>query len=72
MRYVYVVMIAILLSMIFVFSIQNMGNVTISFLNTSATLPLAALMILVYVGGMVTGGSALAIVRTWIRGAGRK
>jgi uncharacterized integral membrane protein len=72
MRYVYVILIACLIALTLTFSLQNMGIVTISFLNTSATLPLAVLVILVFVSGMITGGSVLAIVRSWIRRAGRR
>jgi uncharacterized integral membrane protein len=72
MRYVYVILIACLIALTLTFSLQNMGIVTISFLNTSATLPLAVLVILVFVSGMITGGSVLAIVRSWIRRAGKR
>ena len=72
MRYIYLALIAVLVTVTLVFSIQNMANVTISFLNTSARLPLAVLVVLVYAAGMVTGGSALAVLRRWIHGAGRK
>jgi len=72
MRYVYVILIAVLVTLTMIFSLQNLGSVTISFLSTSATLPLAVLVILVYAAGMVTGGSVLAILRSWIRRAGRR
>jgi uncharacterized integral membrane protein len=50
------------------FSLQNLGNVTIEFLTMSATMPLALVVALAYGAGMVTGGSLLALLRKWMRG----
>jgi lipopolysaccharide assembly protein A len=71
-RYVYTTLIVLLIVMILIFSLQNMSNVTISFLEMVATLPLALLTILIYVSGMVTGGFVFALIRSWIHGARRK
>jgi lipopolysaccharide assembly protein A len=71
MRHVYATLIAVLAVMVLVFSLQNLENVTISFMSMSATLPLALLAILVYVAGMATGGFVLAVLRSWIDRARR-
>jgi uncharacterized integral membrane protein len=72
MRYVYATLIVLLIVVIVLFSLQNLSNVTISFLTMSATLPLALLVVLAYVSGMVTGGSVLALLRSWVRSASKK
>ena len=72
MRYIYATLIGLLIVLVLLFSLQNLGNVTISFLTMGATLPLAVLVILVYLSGMATGGFVLALLRSWIHGASRK
>ena len=72
MRYVYLTLIVLIGALVLLFSVQNLGNVTITFLTASATLPLAALVLLAYGAGMVTGGSVLAVLGSWIRAAGKK
>jgi hypothetical protein len=37
----------------------------------SATMPLALVVVLTYLAGMVTGGSLLALLRKWIRTGNR-
>ncbi len=72
MRYVYATLIAVLIVVVVTFSLQNVSNVTIAFLTMSATLPLALLVLLVYVSGVFTGGFVLALLRSWVHGAKRK
>ena len=72
MRYIYVTLIGLFIVIVLFFSLQNLSNITISFLTMSATLPVALLVILVYISGMVTGGFVLALLRSWIHGASRK
>ena len=71
MRNVYIALVAILASIIFLFMLQNLASVTVSFLTMSITLPLSLLVLLVYVLGMLTGGFAWQIARTWVRHAAR-
>jgi uncharacterized integral membrane protein len=68
MRYVYAALIGVLGVGVVLFSLQNLGNVTIEFLTMSATMPLALVVALAYGAGMVTGGSLLALLRKWMRG----
>jgi lipopolysaccharide assembly protein A len=72
MRYVYATLIAVLIVIVVMFSLQNVSSVTIAFLTMSATLPLALLVVLVYLAGVFTGGFVLALLRSWIHGAQRK
>ena len=57
----------LLLAALVLFSIQNLGGVTISFLTFSAKLPLALLVVLVYLLGIATG-----YVFVFVRGLSRK
>ncbi len=72
MRYLYVALIAVLTAIVLLFKFQNLERVTVSFLTASVTLPVSVLVLLVYVLGMFTGGSFVALVRSLIRGASRK
>lgn len=72
MHYVYAALVSLFIVIIVLFSLQNLSNVTISLLTMSATLPVALLVVLAYVSGMVTGGSVLALLRSWFRSASKK
>ncbi len=71
MRYVYIALIVVVTAAVLLFKLQNLEQVTVSFLSVSFTLPVSMLLILVYVMGMLTGGSLLALMGTWVRGARR-
>ena len=63
MRWMYVAVIAVLALVTLIFALQNFQSVTVSFLRLQFASPLALLVIIVYVLGMATGGSAWALVR---------
>jgi putative membrane protein len=63
MRWMYVAVIAVLALVTLIFALQNFQSVTVSFLRLQFASPLALLVIVVYVLGMATGGSAWALVR---------
>jgi uncharacterized integral membrane protein len=63
MRWVYLAVIAAFAAATLAFAIQNLQNVTISFLGFSMSAPLALLVAVIYILGMATGGSALALMR---------
>lgn len=63
MRWIYVAVIAVLALVTLIFALQNLQSVTVSFLRLQLNAPLAVLIIIVYVLGMATGGSAWALVR---------
>ena len=69
MRYVYLAMILLLTVAVLVFTFQNFPSVTVVFLSIRITLPLALLVPIVYVLGMLTGGALWALLRTSYRGA---
>jgi uncharacterized integral membrane protein len=66
LRYLYVGLIVVFTAFVALFTIQNLPTVTISLLFSSMTLPLSVLVIVIYILGMLTGGSVLALLRTGI------
>ena len=46
-----------------VFALQNLEQVTVSFLGTNARAPLALVVLVIYILGALTGGSLLALLR---------
>ena len=71
-RYVYIFLIALAVIVLLVFKIQNLSAVTVSFLGADFTMPVSFLILLVYVLGMLTGGSLYGLLRTWSKGALQK
>ena len=71
MRWINTVVIVVLVAVTLLFAIQNLQTVTVSFLNLQMSVPLTVLIALVYILGMVTGGSALALIR-WAVDESRK
>lgn len=69
MRYLYIALITLLVGMVIVFKVQNFESATVTLFSMSATMPVAVLVFLIYVAGMLTGGLALKLFRTWLRGA---
>lgn len=63
MRWMYVAITAVLALVTLIFALQNLQSVTVSFLRLQLSAPLAVLIVIVYVLGMATGGSAWALVR---------
>jgi lipopolysaccharide assembly protein A len=70
MRWLYLAVICVLALATLVFAIENMEIVSIDFLWFSMRLPLALLAVIIYVTGMATGGSFLALIRRSMKGAG--
>jgi uncharacterized integral membrane protein len=71
MRWINFAVSAILVAVIVIFAIQNFQSVTVSFLSARISAPLAILVIVVYLLGMVTGGSVWALIRWAIEGSKR-
>lgn len=71
MKYIYMILTGILLAFILLFAIQNFRLVTVLFMNMSFTLPIAILILLVYVLGMFTGGFVSSLLRHSFRGTTR-
>ncbi|MDH7794082.1 MULTISPECIES: hypothetical protein [unclassified Beijerinckia] len=68
MRWLNTATIVILGAAILIFALQNLENVTLSFLGFRVTAPLAVQIVIVYLLGMATGGSAWALIRWAWRG----
>jgi putative membrane protein len=69
MRWVHLTVIVLFAIATVLFAIQNLEIVTMSFLGFSARAPLAVLVAIVYVVGMVTGGSLWALLRKSFQGS---
>jgi len=72
MRYVYMALIAVFVAVIVLFKVQNLETVTVVLFGASVTLRTSVLVLLIYVLGALTGGSLMALMRTWVHGATRR
>jgi putative membrane protein len=68
-RYVYIALIVAFTALVLLFKVQNFETATVSLFSLSVTLPVALLVIGVYVLGMLTGGALFALLRAWFAGA---
>jgi len=66
-RWVYLIIIVVFVVAVLVFTLQNLGMVTMAFLGFSVRTPLAVLSVVVYVLGAATGASVLALLRKSVR-----
>jgi lipopolysaccharide assembly protein A len=71
MRWIHLAVIALFVVATFIFAVQNLEIVTVSFLGFSASMPLALLVVIIYVIGMATGGSLWALLRRSYQGSRR-
>jgi lipopolysaccharide assembly protein A len=69
MRWVHMAVIILFAIATVAFAIQNLEIVTMSFLGFSARVPLAMLVAVVYVVGMITGGSLWSLLRKSFHGS---
>jgi uncharacterized integral membrane protein len=67
MRWIHLTVIGVFVAATFLFAIQNLQVVTISFLGFGVRAPLAILAAIFYVLGAATGGSLYALLRKSIR-----
>lgn len=63
MRYVYLAVVIIFVALLLAFALGNLTSVTVSFLGWQVTAPLAGLVILVYILGMLSGGGVASFLR---------
>jgi putative membrane protein len=68
MRWVNMAVIAIFVVATLIFAVQNFQSVTVSFLNFRISAPHALLIAIIYLLGMVTGGSVWALMRRAFEG----
>ncbi|HKY88154.1 MAG TPA: hypothetical protein VJL90_15460 [Pseudorhodoplanes sp.] len=71
MRWINVIVVAVLVAAILLFAVQNFQSATVSFLNFRISAPLALLAAVIYLLGMVTGGSVWGLVRWAMEGTKR-
>jgi putative membrane protein len=69
MRWFHIAVVVLFAAATLLFALQNLEAVTMSFLGFSVRAPLALLVAVVYVLGMVTGGSMWSLLRKSIQGS---
>lgn len=69
MRFVYIALIVAFTAVVLLFKVQNLDTVTVSLFTASITLPVAILVVGVYILGMLTGGMLWSLLKAWVRGA---
>jgi uncharacterized integral membrane protein len=73
MRWIYVVLLLVIVTVIVVFIAQNRENETASFFNQRITAPLSVYFVAVYFLGMWSGGTVVGFVkRTYKHATGRE
>jgi lipopolysaccharide assembly protein A len=72
MRWFHLTIICLLALVTLVFALGNMEVVSVDFLWFGVRLPLAFLVVAVYVIGMATGGSVWALIRRSVKGVSRR
>jgi lipopolysaccharide assembly protein A len=70
-RWVYLAIIVVFLAALIIFVFQNTGSVSVSFLTWAIDLPIAVVVVVVYVLGAVTGGSLYGLLRRSVAGVRR-
>jgi putative membrane protein len=68
-RWIYLAVIILLAAATIIFALQNFEIVTISFLGFNSRVPLALLVVIVYLLGAATGGSLFALLRRSYEGS---
>jgi uncharacterized integral membrane protein len=69
MRYIYLILFVLVTAVVLLFTLQNLSSVTVMFAKMSMTLPVALLVIVAYVLGMLSGGALWSLVRKSYHGA---
>ena len=69
MRWFHILIVVLFAAATLLFALQNLEVVTMSFLGFSVRAPLAVLVAIIYLLGMVTGGSAWSLLRRSIQGS---
>jgi lipopolysaccharide assembly protein A len=72
MRWIHLSVIVLFVAAVIVFAIQNLQIVTMRFLGLSASIPLALLVVIIYLLGTATGGSLITMLRRSFHGSRRR
>jgi putative membrane protein len=67
MRFVYLALIVIATIVMLLFKFPDIETVKVSFLSLTGSLPVAVVLIVVYVLGIIAGGALLAFLRSIVR-----
>ncbi len=71
MRWIYLAIVVLIAAATLIFAWQNLQIVSVSFLASTISAPLALLVFVVYVLGAATGGSLYALLRKSVQGSRR-
>jgi lipopolysaccharide assembly protein A len=71
LRGIYLAIVVLILAATLIFALQNLQIVSVAFLASAISAPLALLIFVVYVLGAVTGGSLYALLRKSVQGSRR-
>jgi len=71
LRWFYIALIVVFVAATVVFAAQNTQTVTVTFLQSAVSTPLALLVFVVYLLGAATGGSLYALLRRSVQGSRR-
>ncbi|HTR13599.1 MAG TPA: LapA family protein [Roseiarcus sp.] len=69
MRWFYIALIVVFVAATVVFAAQNTQIITVTFLQSGVSAPLALVVFIVYVLGAATGGSLYALLRRSVQGS---
>ncbi len=69
MRWLYLTIIVLFAAATIIFAFQNLVSVTVSFLGSRVSAPIAVLVFVVYILGAATGGSLFALLRRSYQGS---
>ena len=72
MRWFYLALITVFAVAVILFAAQNRDMTTVAFLRMDIRMPLALVMVVIYVLGALTGGSLLALLRRSVQAARRR
>jgi putative membrane protein len=72
MRWFHTTVVAALAIIVLAFAIQNFQSTTISLLNLRLSAPLAVIVVVVYLLGMLTGGSVVSLIRWAVTEPGKR
>ncbi len=71
MRWLYLAIVVVFVAALIIFVFQNTESVSVSFLTGAINLPIALVVVVVYVLGAMTGGSLYALLRRSVAGSRR-
>ena len=72
MKFAYIVVIALITVAVMLLKYQGVDQVTVSFLAQSVVVPIAVLVFVVYILGIVAGGALFVLLRSQVRRAAPK